>query len=128
MDYTSTPIRPKASLRVRTTTTAANHPIATGLNVTCSCPAGERQKFAPLKSGKIIVCKHGAAVLELAFGKEAVTTLKREVKRHAKRRRTEQDAWQARKKKRRHCAKLKRRKYQENVRVLNVESMLLAVN
>lgn len=51
-------------------------PSYTGLNVICSCPDGELQNVATLKSGKLIVCKHGAAALELVLDKEAANTLK----------------------------------------------------
>jgi hypothetical protein len=56
-------------------------PFYTGLNVTCSCPGGECQKVASLKSGKIIVCKHGAAALELVLDEYAADILEREAKR-----------------------------------------------
>jgi hypothetical protein len=62
-------------------------PFYEGLNVTCS-PDGERQKVASLKSGKSIVCKHGAAALELVLDKDAAEARNQ----GAKRRKTEQDA------------------------------------
>jgi hypothetical protein len=70
-------------------------PSYTGLNVICNCPEGERQNEFTPNSGKLNVCKHGSAALELVVDKgEAANTLKREPKR----RKTEMHVRNARRK------------------------------
>jgi hypothetical protein len=60
----------------------SGEPSYAGLNVICKCLDGERQNIATLESGKLIVCKHGAAALESVLDKaEAAKSLKREPKR-----------------------------------------------
>jgi hypothetical protein len=75
----------------------SGEPSYAGLNVICKCPDGERQNIATLNSDKLIVCKHGAAALELVLDKgEASNSLKREPN---KRRKTEKCVSNTRQKK-----------------------------
>lgn len=73
-------------------------PVGRGLQVTCSCPDGERQAAASLTQNKIVVCKHGAAALESVLDEEAaerhgddMLLLRQERATEAERRRQEEE-------------------------------------
>lgn len=63
-----------------------------GLNVSCSCPDGQRQALVSRTRGRLIVCKHAAAALESVLDANPVEEEKRQQHQAKKRREREHAA------------------------------------